>query len=273
MKEFFQELGDSLENSMQQFGTDLIDLIPRLIMAILLILVGMAVGKIAAKIVKTVLDKINIAKGIEKMNLDSLGDVSNKFSTWVSKFIYFFILLVFVISATDILGLDVVSVEIQKLIAYLPTLLSAIIIFLIGFFIAGFIRDLIKNTTKSLGISAGSLMANVVYYFLLIIIMLTTLKQANINTDLLTSNVIMMIGSVLLAAGVSYGIASRHVLTNVLATFYTKDRFVAGQVIRVDGIQGEVIEVTNISVILKTPNGKISIPTSKIVTEKVEFLD
>lgn len=265
---------DTLENSMYEFGETAVNVIPKLITAIILIIIGVLVGKLVAKIVKRILDKVGIQKAGEKLQLDSLMEgASSKISSFISKIIYFFILLVFVITATDVMGLEMVSVEVNKLMAYMPILLSAIIVFIIGFFVANLVRDGIWNATKSMGISAGRLIGNVVYIFLLLMVVLTAMKQAKIDTALISQNMVMFIASVLLAAGISYGIASRHVLSNVLATFYMKDRFTEGQRIRVDGVEGVVIEVTNINIVLQTSNGKVWLPSSKVINNNVEILD
>lgn len=274
MNSFLERLKESLENSLWDFGERTINFIPDFLTGLIVLILGIFIAKIISSIIKKVLDKGGISKLGDKLQLNSIAEgASEKLSSVIAKFVKLFIILIFGVSAADIMGMDMVGVQIDNLLSYLPSLISAVVVFFIGYFIANMIRGLIRSSTKSMGMSAGPLIANLVFYFMLIMIALTALKQAQIETDLLSTNVIMFIGSALLAAGISYGIASRHILSNVLATFYTKDRFKAGQTIEVDGIKGVVVEVTNIAIIIMTDSGKVVIPSHTIITNKVRVLD
>lgn len=264
-------------NSLQTFGQTLAESVPKILGAILILLLGWLFAKLIsngiAKLLKVLKfdvlsEKIRATDFLEKAN------VSLTPSKFIGKFVYWILLLLVIISASDALGWNAVSEEISKLIGYLPNLLIAIIFFIVGTYIASFIRDFIKGTTSSLGISAGKVISNVVFYFLFIIVTLTALEQAGIDTSIISANLSLILGAILLAAGVSYGFASKDVLSNILASFFSKRNFQVGQTIELLGERGKIISANNISItLLNVQNEKIVIPAHQLITNRVKIIE
>ena len=89
----------------------------------------------------------------------------------------------------------------------------------------------------------------------------------------LPNNLMLILGAILAAAAISYGFASRDLLSNILAGFFSRHTFSIGQVIEIDGVKGKIIETTNISVTLQTgENEKVVIPSHQLITNKVKII-
>jgi len=195
-------------------------------------------------------------------------------SALIAKFIYWIILLLFFIITTNFLGWTVISEKLNEFISFLPTLLSGMVLFILGYYITSFLRDIILAATSSLGIGGGRMIAGFVFYFFLIIVTITALDQIGINTNIITSNVVMILGAILGAAAISYGFASRDILANILAAFFSRKTFQEGQTIRVDDVQGEIIQVDSISVTLETHTGdKVVVPTKELISKKIYIIE
>jgi small-conductance mechanosensitive channel len=158
-------------------------------------------------------------------------------------------------------------------LSYLPDLFTGIVIFVIGAYLASLARDFLRGVTGSLGISTGRILSGAVYYILFIMVILTALQQARINTQVLSTNLLMIIGAIMLAAAISYGFASRDVLSNILASFFNKRTFQKGMIIEVDGIRGMIVEITNISITIQVAaTEKVVIPSSQLMNAKVKII-
>lgn len=104
--------------------------------------------------------------------------------------------------------------------------------------------------------------------------MVIALEQLGINTTIITSNVIIVIGGAVLAFAISYGFASKDILHNFLASLYSKNNFQIGQKIMLqDDSVGEIVKMDNISVTLKTEEGKLIIPIHILITEKIRIIE
>lgn len=263
-----------LFSSLKTFGDAVMSVLPSILGGIFILIFGWMMARLVSKGIKKLLttvkfdelaDKVNTGELLEKSGLDMTA------SELISKFVYWMIMLLVFITASETLGWTAVSDQISKLIGYLPTLLSAVIIFILGTFMASFVRDVIKGATASIGISAGSILSSVVFYMLLIVVAITSLEQAGVDTTMLSSNVLVIVASVMLAAAISYGFASRELLSNILASFFTRNTFTKGQIIQIDDVKGEIIDANNISVRIKTENEEVIIPTHQLITNRVKI--
>lgn len=263
-------------SSLSSLGSKIGAFIPTLLGVIVILLLGWVFARFCAFLIARVLKLMKFDDIAEKVNAKEFLDRANVKKTptqIVAKFIYWIIMLLVFLTACDTMGWSIVSNEISKLIGYIPKLFVAIVIFVIGTFIANFIKDVILGTTKSLGISSGKLIANIVFYFLFITIALTALNQAGIDTTIITSNLLLIFGAVLLTAAVSYSIASRDVLKNIIAGFFSKKTFKKGMLIELDDIKGTVVESNQVTVtILDAQGDKIVIPLNELITNKVKII-
>ncbi|MEM7513266.1 MAG: small-conductance mechanosensitive channel, partial [Bacteroidota bacterium] len=222
-----------------------------------------------------------IAKVLTKIGLDKLADKLNETETFtenhisvkpvgiIKNFIYWVLMLIFILSAAETIGLNIVTEQVGALIAYLPKLFTAFIILAIGFYIADAIKGMIARSAKTFGISAWRAMSNGVFYILLIAIIITSLNQAGINTDIITSNIYIILGGVFLAFAIAYGFAARNVLSSILTSFYTRGNFEVGQVISIDGFKGQIVKMTNVSLTLFTGKEYVVFPLSRLINDKV----
>lgn len=264
-------------NSLQAFGHTLAAAVPKILGAILILLLGWLFAKLVSNGIARLLNVLKFDSLSEKLKATEFlerANVNLTPSKFIGKFVYWILLLLVIISAADALGWDTVSTEISKLLSFLPNLLIAIIFFVVGTYIASFIRDFIKGTTSSMGISAGKIISNVVFYFLFIIVTLTSLEQAGVDTSIISANLSLILGAILLSAGISYGFASRDVLSNILASFFSKSNFQVGQTIEIEGEKGKIISTNNISVtLLNVQNEKIVIPAHQLINNRVKIIE
>ncbi len=261
--------------SLKSFGQQIMGAIPGILGAIFLIILGWLVARLIARLIVKLMNAIKFDKIFDNLNskefLKNLKITVGP-SVIVGKFIFWVIFLLFIVTATETLGWTVVATEITNLIRFIPNLFIGIIIFIIGLYIANFIKSLINTSFSSLGISSGKIMSEIAFYIIMIVITLTALKQTGINTRIIDNNITIIIGIIIGAFALSFAISSRDVLQNILAGFYSKNNFHVGQIIKIDGVTGEIIKIDSIHLVLKNAKEKIIFPVSKLLTEKVEII-
>ena len=102
---------------------------------------------------------------------------------------------------------------------------------------------------------------------------ITALNVAGVDTTLITSNILLVIGGVLLAFAIAYGFAAREILTNILSSYYGKDRFKTGMRIRVGNDEGIIERIDSISITLRVADKLVLLPTKQLVSERIEILE
>jgi small-conductance mechanosensitive channel len=263
-------------HSFQAFGQQFLGAIPGILGAIIILLLGWVFSKLVSKGVSRLLrvarfndlaDKFDATEFLKKANVQtSPSDV-------IGKFVYWILMLLVIISASDAMGWAAVSQEISKLLGLLPNLLVAIVFFVVGYYIATFVRDIIRGAAGSLNIGTGKLISGFVFYLLLVLITLSALNQAGVDTSIITNNLMLILGAILAAAAISYGFASKDVLANILASYFSRRTFSIGQTIEVEGVQGAIVSVSNISVVVQiSEKEQVVIPTQTLITNKVKII-
>lgn len=265
----------SLE-SLKTLGQKLAESATGIVGALVVIILGWIIARLVAFFVKKTLRLAKFDKLTEKLNADDmLGKANIKISSSeiVGKFVYWLLMLVFFVVASDTLGWTVVSESISDLIAYLPRLFSGVVIFVIGLYIANFVKRALKGIFESLGVKSGHIVSSFTFYLILVIITLTALTQAGVDTTILTSNVTIIIGGIVLAFAVSFGIGSKDVLTNILSSFYSKNNFKVGLRIKMGDIEGTIDSIDNISCVIKTDKDRIVLPVRRLLEEQITIIE
>lgn len=276
MEQQFTAVKEALFATLTKFGTQFLEGIGNLIIVAILLFIGWIIAKIARFITHKILHTAQFDAMAAKVNIEELlqqASISTKPSQILANLVYWVILFFFFVAGTEILGWQVVSEQLTKLINLLPNLFSGIILFFIGYYIASFIRDLISAATGSLGIGAGKLIAGFVFYFLLILVSITALNQIGIDTTIITSNIVLILGTILISGALSYGFASKDILANMLAAFFSRKTFEVGQRIRLDDIEGVIVDIDNIYLTIQTAQDKVVIPTKELVNNRIHIIE
>jgi len=153
---------------------------------------------------------------------------------------------------------------------YLPSLLTASVVFMLGLFVADMVQGAVVTLCKSLGVASAKMIGSIVFYFLFVTIAVSALAQAKINTEFISSSLVVLIGAGALAFAFGYGLASKDLVSNYLASYYNKNKVRVGDDVRIIGERGKVVMIDSTSMILQTHERAIIIPLSKLTTEKVE---
>lgn len=253
---------------------DIASALPGIFGAFVVLIFGWITIKIVSFVVKKILkvakvealsDKINDAKlfGDSDMKID-IGSILLRFIKGV-------LWLVFIIVAADVMNLKIISTEIANLLRYLPVLLTALIIFMIGLYLAKTIKKTVTSVFETMDLGGGKVLGNVLFYLIVIFVSITALNQAGVDTEIITSNFTIILGAFLLAAALALGLGSREVVGDLLRTFYTRKIYEVGDKVKFDNIEGSVVAIDNISVVIKTKSGKVIVPIKKIVENTVEI--
>ena len=270
------EFKDIAMQSLTTMWLEITKIFPNIIGAIIVLIIGWIITKLIIKLIKKVLklakankldDKLNEIEIIEgkKLNFNTVKIVSSSV-----KWLMYIVLL---ITASDIMGLEIISNQISALLSYLPQLFAALIIFVIGLIFANFVKNGLKKLFESMDLSGGKMISQVVFFLLLTFISITALNQAGINTDIITNNINMIIAGFLLAFSIAFGLGAREVVAKLLNTFYARKTFEVGQKIIFNDKIYEIEAVKSISVILKNSEGKLIVPIKDIVENQVQMQD
>jgi len=265
-----------MDTALKEMLSNLLQTGTKVVLAIFIFVIGYIVCKIITKAVRKTLEKIGIDKIGDKLNeIDIIqkAKMEIKVSAILAKIIYYFLMLFVAVAATSVLGIPEISNLVADVLNFIPKLVVALIVLVIGILIADALRKMVHTGLKSLGVPSAGIISAVVFYFLFINIVISALSQAEINTDFLSQNISIVIGGIVAAFAIGYGLASKDVMANMIASFYTGKQFQIGDKITIDDVTGVISSMDKSSLMIKTETGRVMFPLNKAVNQKVEFHD
>lgn len=250
----------------------LLSFLPNIFSAVLIFIVGIIISKFILKIFSTLLQKLKVDKltdNLQKIEFIEKLNLNIKLSNIIAKFIYYFLVLIFLVIATDILGIQIVSNMIVDIFNFIPNLLVALMLLILGLLLANWLKNIVFTVAKSLGLPSASLISNLVFYFIFINVLISAMVQAKINIEFFSTNISLIIGGVIFAFALAYGLASKGIMSNIISSFYHKNRFKIGDFIKIGENEGKICDKDNFSITLCNNKEKIVIPLSKLNDNEV----
>lgn len=274
--EKISEWNVGIKKSLSSMTDELAGVIPNILGAIVIIILGWLLTKIVVGIIRKALKLAKADKLDDKINeIEIFEDRKLNFNIIkiVSKFVKWIMYIMIVIIVADVLNLTMISEEIRNILRYLPQLFSALVIFTLGLLLANLVKKGIRSFFESMELSGAKMISQAVFFLLIIFISITALNQAGVDTEIITSNITMIMASFLLAFSIAFGLGAREVVADLLRTFYARKTYEIGQKIEFQNAVYEVEAVDNISVILKNDQGKLVVPIKDIVESQIKIKD
>ena len=265
-------LSGGLTDGLSAMLSSVIQSLPAFISALFIIIIGIIISKFIARMIKKFLSKIGIDKLGEQLNdIDIIQKLNTdvKISAVFSKIVYYFLLFIFIIAATDVLNMSSISDLVMNAFNMIPKLLVALIILILGTLLADGIRKVLLVALESLGIPSAKLISAFLFYFLFINVVISAIAQAEINTTFLEQNISIVIGGIVAAFAIGYGLASKDVVANFLGSFYAEDKIHEGDKITIDGETGVVKHIDRNAITIDADGREIVFPLGIIMKQKL----
>ncbi len=198
--------GDAILASFINAVNLILTFIPRIIGFLVILLVGWLLAIAISKAVVWLLRRIgfdNMANRIGLTRFDQRVGLHLDPAGVLGKIVYWFILLIFLIPATDALGLPAVSSILNQLVAYIPNVFVAILVLFLGTLAATFVADIVRGFTSGTNIGNPNIFANVARFAIIGFAALIALEQLQIAPALINE----LFGGIVLALAIALGLS------------------------------------------------------------------
>ena len=256
-------------NALSTLWGKLASFAPNLLGAIIILIIGYFIARILAKISRTLLSKVGFDKACDKIGihtaLSSTG-IDTKGSVFISGIIFWLVMLMFLISISETLGLDKVAITVESFVLYLPNVIAASVVFVIGAAIAGFARDIVNNGATRVGMEYAKPLSSFVYGVLIVVISMLAIEQLQLNTELLSNAIQIILVAAGLALALTLGLGTRKISQQLVSGVYAREIFANGDKVKIEGSEGVIEEVGSVSSRVALANGqKIQVPNQMLI--------
>ena len=262
----------ALVDSFTMAWSQVIGLAPKMVAMGVVLVVGYVLARWVGSFIAVVSEKIGLQTAAEKSGLaKSMHDVGIRrpLPAIVGGIVFWLLMCVFVMAAFNILGLDSVSAAMGEVVNYIPRLLVATVVVVIGLLAATFLRGVVATSADRVGLTYAEYLAGGCYWVLSLLTFIAAFNQLGIQFALLEK--LILIGSAGLAAGfaLAFGLGGRDVMSGILSGYYVRQRLQAGDTVSVAGFEGTVREVGPVATVIETrENGIIhrhSVPNARML--------
>jgi hypothetical protein len=141
---------DQLVDSFAELGRDIGEFVPRLIVALLLLLVGHWIAKLIRRILTSVLERVGAGRLTEAAGLEPmLQQAGTSGVRLLGQIAYFLIFLIFIQIAAEVLGIQQLTELLSDLISYLPLVLVALLVLFVAAAIANWASGVVRPFAES----------------------------------------------------------------------------------------------------------------------------
>ncbi len=245
--------------------------LPNLIGAVVVLVIGWLGAKILKRLTVKVLRVCGIVELSKKIKFHDMlikVGITNTLDQIIGGLVYYMVLFIFLISASEILGFKLVLDTLNKFMAYLPHVFGAFLILIIALYLAKVIKDGLASASTSLNIAYARALSSVLEILIVGFGIVMALTELGLDMTIFTANITIIISGIVLAMALSLGLGSRSIMSNVLARYYISQLFHVGDNVSLGGHKGTIIKITPVSVIIQTDDEEVlHIPNERIIAE------
>jgi len=259
----FEELLKNLNQILFDFKVSFLAFLPKFIFALIVFLIGYLIARLVQFLTKRFIKGTNRFITNEKIKKHLQRKHLEQSSVFIGKTLYWIIIIIFITISSEIMGIPVVTAWLSGIVQYLPNIFAAVIIVFIGIIGGRITADIILSATIKSGISYGGVLSKIAQYTILLITILIAIDQIGIDITLVTIEISIILASLLFGAALSFGLGAKTSVSNILASYYIHSTYQEGNIIKINNIEGKIIQISTTAVILDTPEGQVSIPAKE----------
>jgi hypothetical protein len=209
---FIEETGQALLDPLINLWNSFVEIIPGLVGALIVLIIGYIIAWITGFVVKKVLHQAKVDKlVIEKTTLDkAMGKF--ELSDFLGLIVKWYIFVLFLTPAAALLNLPALSDFLINVSLWIPSLIAAIIVALVGLIAADYVAAKIQETKAK----ASTVIAMVAKVIVIIFTLIIALSQLGIDVSVAESSFLIVLAGIMLALAIGFGLAMKDELKPII---------------------------------------------------------
>lgn len=218
---------DTLVFLSNEILTDLVIFLPKLLIAFFVLILGAALARTFKKVSVKLMETLRLSTAFKKTPFEQFlnsAEIGNKVEEVIGSILYWLVMLIVIHTTVSILGLTSLSILIGRILSYLPSLLSAVIILFFGLLISGVVESLVKGAVKSVDGRSSRLLGKISSYAVMVITVLAVISELGIAQEFIFILFVGFVVTVSLAFGLAFGLGGKDVVSMALTEWYKKTK-------------------------------------------------
>ena len=201
------------------------DFLPRLALALVVILVGWLLAKVARYAIVKGLRAVNFHVVSERAGLDGFlrdGGIQSDTTDILALIVYWLVILSALVIGFNSLGLIYVTDLLGRVILFVPKVLVAVLVLAFGAYFARFIGNAITAYCRNVHIQDAELLGRLAQYAILTFVILIALDQVNIGGDIVRQSFLIILAGLVFALALAFGLGGKEWAAELLERWWPR---------------------------------------------------
>lgn len=247
------------------------------LIAVLILVLGFALAVVVERLSRKLIGKAaalvaSRGHGLAEQN-------SERVELMVSRTLYWIVIVLAVMAATETLGLPVVTAWLSSVASFLPRVAVAVVIAALGTLAGRATRHMITSAASSAQLPAAGRLGRLSQVAILVGTALVAIEQLGIEISLLKVTLLIVLSALLAGAALAFGLGSQHVVANILSAYYVQKLYQVGQTVRLEpaphgpsgemaALEGRITRITETAVIVESEDGEVAVPARELTDRR-----
>jgi len=215
-----QSWAAAIQQSFQEVWLNFVLFVPNILFAVVIFAIGWVAGAILGRITSQVVDALKIDNALRSAGVEEAvhrGGFNLNSGALLGGLVKWFVIVVFLMAAVDVLGLDQVGNFLNDVVLlYLPQVIVAVLILLIGAVLGEFMKNLVVGAARVVDMQAAHFLGSVAKWAIWIFAVLAAMIQLNIATTFLNTLFAGVVVALSLAFGLAFGLGGQEAAARYL---------------------------------------------------------
>ena len=210
-----------LARSLQDLWLGVISIVPNLIVAFAIFVIGWIVGAVIGRVVAQIVGSLKVDNALRGAGLEEVlnrAGFSLDSGAFLGGLIKWFVIVVFLVASLDVLGLTQVTIFLQQVVLlYLPQVIVAVLILLAAAVIAEVMQNVVVGAARAAGMSSANFVGKVTKWAVWVFAVLAALNQLGVATAFVQTLFTGVVVALALAAGLAFGLGGQAAAADYIA--------------------------------------------------------
>lgn len=194
----------------------IISYLPNIIGAIIVLLVGIVVAWAVKTVIVRVLGYFKLKPITEVVGLEKVFKTKIGIVELIGELVQWIVIIVFLIPVFEILNLVQVNEVLQNVVGYVPNVIAAVFIIMVGAIVADLVAKVVSSAAETIGAKTAGVLADIARYSIIIFVILAALTQLGIATSLIERLFTGVVALFAIAGGLAFGLGGQEAAKDLI---------------------------------------------------------
>ena len=210
---------EGLTLSFRNLWVGVVGFVPNLVIAIVIVLLGWGIGALFGRVVSQIIKAIKIDEALRKAGVESFlnrGGLDLNAGNFLGGLVKWFIMVVFLVGAFDVLKLSQVTMFLRDILVYLPQVIVAVLILIVAGIVADAMKKVVLSSAMTANITSAPFLATVTKWVIWVFAILVALSQLGIASGFVQTIFTGLVVALSLGLGLSFGLGGQEAASRVI---------------------------------------------------------